>query len=82
MLRLVISAAVVMASTASYAFGVFHKEEPTQMRPGWTIHVFDRMCGDRYAKRVSVGEISGERTHKCVRVHYFPPEIVLNSPQK
>jgi len=34
MLRLVISAAVVMASTASYAFGVFHKEEPTQMRPG------------------------------------------------
>jgi hypothetical protein len=82
MLRLLISAAIVMASTAGYAFGVPHKEEPKQMRPGQVLHVFDRTCGDGYAKRVSVDEISGERTRKCVRVHYFPPEIVLNSPQK
>lgn len=80
MLRLLITAAIVMASTAGHAFYP-RKEEPKQMRPGRTIHVFDRTCGDGYAKRVSVDEISGERTRKCVRVNYFPPEIVLNSPR-
>jgi hypothetical protein len=82
MLRLLISVAIVMASTACHAFVIRHKEEPKQMRPGQTIHVFDRTCGDGYAKRVSVDEINGERMRKCVRVHYSPPEIVLDSPQK
>lgn len=82
MLRLLITAAIVMASTAGHAFVVPYKEEPKQMRPGQTVHVFDRTCGDGYAKRVSVDEVSGERTRKCVRVHRSPPEIILSSPQK
>jgi hypothetical protein len=45
------------------------------MKPGDTVYVNDRMCGQGYARWVSVDE-TGERKRQCVKWSFFPPEII------
>jgi hypothetical protein len=51
------------------------KEEPRSMKPGDTVYVNDRTCGQGYARRVSVDE-NGEGKRLCVKWSFFPPEII------
>jgi hypothetical protein len=62
--------ALVLASSV-----VPMKDEPRVMKPGDTIHVMDRNCGQGYARQVSVDE-NGERHRRCVKWSFFPPEII------